>query len=49
MYHMNIPEHHVLMMGQDRRKWMMQRFVEQKRKENEEIDKAKSKAKSKGK
>ena len=49
MYHMQIPKQFVLGMDYEERKWIINRFVEQKRRENEEIEKANSKAKAKGK
>ncbi len=48
MYHMNISETQCLDMHPERRKWMIHRFVEQKKKENEEIEKAKRSSKAKG-
>jgi hypothetical protein len=41
LYHMNIPEENSMSIPVYRRKWMISRFVEQKRKENEEIERAK--------
>lgn len=47
MYHMHIPKSHVMELETSERKWMISRFVEQKKRENEEIEKAKAKAKVK--
>jgi hypothetical protein len=49
MYHMNIPKKDVLELEPEERKWIINRFVEQKKKENEEIERAKAKAKSQSK
>jgi hypothetical protein len=49
MYHMHIPKAHVLELEPEERKWMISRFVEQKRRENEEIERAKAKAKAQSK
>lgn len=47
MYHMNITEENTLKMSITRRKWMIDRFIQQKQKENEAIEKARKKAKTK--
>jgi hypothetical protein len=49
MYHMQIPKKYVLDLEPEERKWMIHRFVDQKKKENEEIERAKAKAKSQSK
>lgn len=46
MYHMHIAKKDVLDLDPEERKWMINRFVEQKKRENEEIERAKAKAKS---
>lgn len=47
MYHMHICKKDALELIPEERKWHINRFVEQKKRENEEIDKAKARAKSK--
>ena len=47
LYHMKIPESGSMSMPVYRRKWMIKRFVDQKRKENEEVERAKRAAANK--
>jgi hypothetical protein len=44
---MSIPERESMSIPVYRRKWMIYRFIEQKRKENEEVERAKRSAKNK--
>jgi len=46
---MNMPKKYVLELLPEERKWMINRFVEQKKRENEEIERAKAKAKTQSK
>ena len=45
MYHMQIPKCYFLDFEPDERKWFIDRFVEQKKREHQEIEKAKDRAK----
>ena len=49
MYHMRQPKSATLELDPEERKWMIHRYVEQRRKENEELEKAQQRSKSKGK
>jgi len=42
---MHIPEVYVLMMEPERRNWMMRRFVDQKKRENDEMERQRREAK----
>lgn len=46
LYHMSIPEENSMSIPIYRRKWLIRRFVDQKRKENEEMERAKKSAKT---
>lgn len=48
MYHMRQSKSAVLELDPEERKWLIHRYVEQRRKESEELDKARNRAKSKG-
>ena len=43
MYHLRMPDNVCLSFEPYRRKWLINRFIEQKRKESEEIERAKKK------
>jgi hypothetical protein len=45
LYHLKLDEAASMSMVVWRRKWMIQRFIEQKRKENDEIERTRSKKK----
>lgn len=45
MYHLRMPEFVTLAFEPCRRKWMIHRFVEQKKKESDEIERAKKRKK----
>lgn len=45
MYHMRMPEHITLAFEPYRRKWMIHRYIEQKKRESDEIEKAKKRKK----
>jgi hypothetical protein len=47
LYNFYLTEDQSMAMTPYKRKWLLQRFIEQKKKENQEIEKAKAKAKSK--
>lgn len=45
MYNMQIPKSHFLELEPEEKKWLIARYVDQKKRENEEVEKAKAKAK----
>jgi hypothetical protein len=47
MYHFQLEESQSMAMVPYKRKWMIQRFIDQKRKENEEVERAKRSAQAK--
>lgn len=46
-YHMHLAWHHCERMPINERKWMIERFIKQKNRENEAVESAKRKAKTK--
>ena len=46
-YHLHMSKRDAMTMPIHERKWLIQRFIEQKRRENEAIEKARRKTKSK--
>jgi len=46
MYHMHIPPWYSMMIPIFERKWLIDKFIEQKKKENEAIEREKRKAKA---
>ena len=47
MYHLNLPRESFMCLPINERKWLIERFISQKEKENEALEAAKRKAKAK--